>query len=292
MGKTSKHNDQKAGDPLDPLFWSEAWEKATRSSSLSRRNVSPDRWMTFWSQISKAYGARIRFESQLIEEIVRMLILEGLLTVESVVLDIGCGPGTFAIPFARCVHHVVALDPAEKMIDALKEEAQRHGLSNITLLCQRWEESIFSKEFDLVFASFSPSIRNSANLLKMHEASRKYCCLITASDEKNFQVRNQLWESIFGEPFHSTSFHILYPFNYLYSCGFRPQVRFVANEVSYEEPVTVLIERYEEYFRMFTELTTLQKEKIRQYFERNAQNGIVKTCEERALAIMWWGVGE
>lgn len=289
MAKATKNiQNQKAVDPLDPLFWSMEWEKAVRISSLARRNIGQDCWTEYWNHISESYGVRTRFESKIIEEIAQILFFEGVITKESFILDIGSGPGTFALPFARLAGHVLALDPARKMIDALMKEARRQRLSNISPLCQRWEESHFSKEFDLAFASFSPAIRNAEGLLKMHQASRSYCCLITSSATENFKVRNEIWERIFREPFHSYGFHILYPFNYLYASGFRPQIRFLKKDVCYEEPVDTLTDRYENYFRMFIELTPSTKKIIRQYFEDMACHGIVKTDEEKAIAIMWW----
>lgn len=291
MVKTVQNiKDQKEVDVLDPEFWSQEWEKAARASSLSRRNAEDDCWTEYWSHVSKSYRLRIQFESKIIGEIIRILLCEDVITKESFVLDIGCGPGTFAIPLARLAAHVFALDPARKMLDTLMDEAQHQGLSNLTPLCQRWEKSCFKKEFDLALASFSPAIRNTESLLKMHQASRRYCCLITSSGAENFRVRNELWEKILEEPFHSFAFHITYPFNYLYSCGFRPQIRFLKNSVCYEEPVDTLIDWYENYFKMFVDLNDLKRKMIRQYFEGLASGGIVKSQAEKTFSIMWWGV--
>ncbi len=290
MVKAKQSKKPKLRDPLDPHFWSQAWEREAKASSLSQRSVTHEGWSEYWSSISKGYKTRIQCESEIIDEIVQILASEKVFTKESEVLDIGCGPGTFTIPFARIVHQVTALDPARKMIETLWEEAQTLGLSNIIFLCKRWEESFFAKEFDLVFASFSPAIRNAESLLKMNQASRKYCCLITSSDAESFRVRNELWERILGEPFDSSAFHIIYPFNFLYASGFRPQIRFFKKEVCYEEPAEVVIDRYEHYFRLFIKLTPPKKKIIRQYFEGMIHEGIVKTYEEKALAIMWWKV--
>lgn len=282
--------NEKEVDPLDPEFWSREWEKAVRVSSLASKKFDDDGWTDFWSHVSKNYRLRIQSESKMVEEITRLLQSEGAITQESVVLDIGCGPGTFTIPLARIVARVFALDPARKMLDTLLDEAQHQGLSNIIPFCQRFEETGFKREFDLTFASFSPAIRNAENLLKMHQASRGYCCLITSSGAENFRVRNELWELVLGEPFHSSAYHIIYPFNYLYSCGFRPHLRFLKSSVFYEEPVDTLIDWYEHYFKMFVELDTVKRKIIRHYFENLAMDGMVKTQTERTISIMWWGV--
>ncbi len=283
-------NIPKEIDPLDPEFWSREWQKASKASSLSRKNVNDEEWIEFWSHISHSYRSRMEYESKMVDEIIPLFLSEGLLTQESVVLDIGCGPGTFSIPLAQIAARVVALDPAGRMLDTLMDETRRQNISNITPLCQKWEEACFKREFDLVLASFSPAIRDSESLLRMHQASRKYCCLITSSDGENFRVRNELWKLVLGEPFHSSAFHIIYPFNYLYSCGFRPQIRFLKSSVCYEEPVDILIDWYENYFKLFIELKDVQREIIRQYFDKLAIDGVVKTQVDRKFAIMWWGV--
>jgi ubiquinone/menaquinone biosynthesis C-methylase UbiE len=49
------------------------------------------------------------------------------------VLDIGCGPGLFTLPMARMVGDtgkVIAVDIQEEMLDLLKENARREGLSS------------------------------------------------------------------------------------------------------------------------------------------------------------------
>ena len=283
-------NIPKKIDPLDPEFWSREWQKAAETSSLSRKNVNDEEWIEFWSHISHSYRSRMEYESKMVNEIIPLFLSEGLLTQESLVLDIGCGPGTFSIPLAQIAACVVALDPAGKMLDTLMDETRRQNISNITPLCQRWGEAGFKSEFDLVLASFSPAIRNTESLLKMHQASRRYCCLITSSGAENFRMRNELWELVLGEPFHSSAFHIIYPFNYLYACGFRPQIRFLKSSVCYEEPVDILIDWYENYFKLFIELKNVQRKIIRQYFDKLAIDGMVKTQAERTFSIMWWGV--
>lgn len=44
-------------------------------------------------------------------------------------LDLGCGPGTVAVPLARLVGEVVALDPEPAMLEAARERAAREGVS-------------------------------------------------------------------------------------------------------------------------------------------------------------------
>ncbi len=57
------------------------------------------------------------------------------------VLDIGAGPGSFAIPLARRVSKVLALDVATEMLTALAQQAQQEGVNNITTHVDSWLEA-------------------------------------------------------------------------------------------------------------------------------------------------------
>jgi CTP:molybdopterin cytidylyltransferase MocA/SAM-dependent methyltransferase len=53
-------------------------------------------------------------------------------------LDIGAGAGRFALPLARRVREVIALDPSTGMLDALRIGMERHGIANILVVEGRW----------------------------------------------------------------------------------------------------------------------------------------------------------
>ena len=50
------------------------------------------------------------------------------------------GPGTLAIPFARRVASVTAVEPAEGMVSVLKEKMVEEGVSDIDVVQKRWED--------------------------------------------------------------------------------------------------------------------------------------------------------
>ncbi|MFZ2957981.1 MAG: class I SAM-dependent methyltransferase [Candidatus Ozemobacteraceae bacterium] len=54
------------------------------------------------------------------------------------VLDVGAGPGTFAIPLAQRVQHVTAIDASIGMLAELHKQASRESVSNISVTPGRW----------------------------------------------------------------------------------------------------------------------------------------------------------
>jgi SAM-dependent methyltransferase len=65
------------------------------------------------------------------------------------VLELGCGVGRLAIPFARCAELVTAVDASPAMLEAARREAQRQSVANIDFeTADRWRAA--RRKFDLV----------------------------------------------------------------------------------------------------------------------------------------------
>ncbi len=54
------------------------------------------------------------------------------LTVNSTILDIGCGTGALTTRFAGMCKHVYAVDPSQAMINVLRDKIQGQGLNNVS----------------------------------------------------------------------------------------------------------------------------------------------------------------
>lgn len=67
--------------------------------------------------------------------------LRSLANPEDVWLDIGAGAGRYALPLARTVREVVALDPSAAMLAALRDQATDEGISNVRTIEGRWPPS-------------------------------------------------------------------------------------------------------------------------------------------------------
>ncbi len=56
-------------------------------------------------------------------------------------LDVGAGTGRFAVPLARQVRRVVAVDPSPAMLAELARAAEAAGIRNVTTVQARWEDA-------------------------------------------------------------------------------------------------------------------------------------------------------
>ncbi len=85
--------------------------------------------------------------------------LQKALPIDARVLEIGSGTGAFTLPLACAARGVLAIEPSQRMREHLNDNLQAAGLSNVTLLPDRIEESLPDIQgygpFQLIFASFS-----------------------------------------------------------------------------------------------------------------------------------------
>lgn len=195
----------------------------------------PDHSAKKWDQRAEAWekerrekqkgDARVRSAVAYLEE-------QGLLRPDFQVADVGCGPGRFAVAFARRVRWVTGFDLSPRMIHYGLEYARREGVSNLTLQALDFqtlevEAAGLRRAFDLVFSSLTPAVHGQAGLEKMMDMSRAYCCNITHLYHRN-SICRQLQEEVFGippvSPWGGRWFYSL--FNLLLLRGYLPQTSY------------------------------------------------------------------
>jgi len=140
----------------------------------------------FWEHVAAKYTAP--FEEKLHSRTLRVLDIAsraGLIIEGSKVLDIGCGTGAFALPFARAGASVTALDTSENMLKKLSIEADRHNLAGIEIVRGCWKEinhvdSGFAGRFDSVVCGFSTAVETEDDIRKMEQCSKRWCVYVAS----------------------------------------------------------------------------------------------------------------
>jgi ubiquinone/menaquinone biosynthesis C-methylase UbiE len=89
-----------------------------------------------FSSASRCYEFRAPYAPQALAYVRDVLEIEPTARA----LDLGCGPGTIAVPLSRMVGYVLALDPSEDMLEQGRIYGARAKRRNIEWLCARAEE--------------------------------------------------------------------------------------------------------------------------------------------------------
>lgn len=143
------------------------------------------------------------------------------------VLDAGCGPGTLALPLARRVHRVTAVDYAAAMLAELSKEQQRQGLNNIRPVQAAWEddwEKLAIEAHDVVIASRSLAVDDLEGALKKMDRFSK--CLAIIGDRVGAGPFDPELFAALGRPFDPGPDYI-YTLNILYRLGIHAKVDFI-----------------------------------------------------------------
>lgn len=109
----------------------------------------------FWSEKKAAwYSQALRYSTyprRAVEVIAPRL--QGINSL----LDVGAGTGSLALPLARLVRKVTALEPSQSMLEILKKKAHRLGVKNIKNINASWGE-VAIEPHDAILVASVPSI--------------------------------------------------------------------------------------------------------------------------------------
>lgn len=186
---------------------------------------------------------------------------------DDLVLDVGCGPGTLALPIARKVKRVTALDYSAAMLAELKTLAEDQDLKNLTPIQASWEDDWESKgvpPHDIAIASRSLSVDNlQAALAKLDRWATR---AVYISDRVGAGPFDPEIFAAVGRNFYPGPDYI-YTLNILYTMGIHARVDFISLDRcrEYASP--------EEAFRsnawMLNNLTPEEEERLRSYIREN-----------------------
>ena len=109
--------------------WNELWQQARKRKSWRPKKKKD------WDQRAATFAKR-NADSQFAQ-----LFLEQMQPQPHWrVLDVGCGPGTLALPLAPQVNHISAIDFSQAMLQELAKRQQQQGINNISSYHASWDD--------------------------------------------------------------------------------------------------------------------------------------------------------
>ena len=151
------------------------------------------------------------------------------------VLDIGAGTGRYAIPVAKQVAFLTAIEPSATMRTMLKSKQAEHGISNMEIISHPWEDIIVGKDIqphDIVIASHSFTMHDVKEaIIKMHQAAkREFWFILFAGKKMESWVRDALRKAEIDAGFEQRPFDYLIIYSILHSLGLYADVHISAYE--------------------------------------------------------------
>lgn len=199
--------------------WVDCWKASIQSNKAVTDELQAARWNERADQFAQNMDDERRQKRT--ADVLGFLEEAGFSPEDTCVLDIGCGPGTLSLPFARAGADVTALDISTRMLDRLRETAQNEGLRINAVECSWWSADIdklgFRNKFDLVVASMTPAVKDVETFDRMMACSKQFCYYSGfVRREDTDRTRQEILRKILGEEprNHSHGPGLVYPFMY------------------------------------------------------------------------------
>ena len=237
---------------LQDLDWGLLWQQANQKKG-GRRKQAAD-----WDQKAPSFAHRTK-HSVYTERFIKLLAPEPDWTI----LDIGCGPGTLALPLAQQTRQVTALDFSGSMLAILNQRAELQGLNNITTRQLSWEDDWPThaiKPHDVAIASRSLAVNDlKAALTRLNNFACRRVCI--TDRVKSGPKDPEAFAAVGRETSSGPDF--MYTVNLLYQMGILPTVEYIPLEETMEYPS--FSEALAGYTWMFHDLTPVEKQRLEQY---------------------------
>lgn len=237
---------------LEPIDFASMYREHKATTDFKGKNSSD------WDEKSADMAASV-INSPYVDDFISRMELSG----DEVVLDIGCGPGTLAIPLAKRVKEVIAIDFSAQMLEELKAYAAREGISNIKTYHIGWEDDWSNlPKADIVVASRSIEVPDIDTALTKMSAHASKACYLTYKVGGSFVDMNIL--DYIGKKVKTKPDYWYIPI-ILYSHGYLPRIDYIETGRGSVRSGTE-DEFVESLIWSVHELTEDQKAKARQYY--------------------------
>lgn len=215
-------------------------------------------------------------------------VMEPILKDCKSALDIGAGAGALAIPLAKRLKKVTAVEPAPAMIKVLKEESELQGLKNLNIIALPWEESN-AEEHDIIICANLPSfVVDAPGFLEQTRKLGRYIFHIqNVNPDKDKFFYKELYPIIFKKEYQK-KVDYLDSYIQFHSLGIYANVNII--EYNFDQPFDDLDEAVD-FWKEYLGLETGEFDDFLQDFLKSRlkkQDDGYLFVDKKKSAVIWW----
>jgi hypothetical protein len=205
------------------IDWAAHWFQLVEERRIAIEALADQGPQTrFWATRADRYARRVRTVNpgdDPLTRAVRELVRSG-----DTLLDVGAGPGRYAIPLAAIASHVTAVEPAEAMGAHLLASLSPELVERFTVVPSTWEEAQVPPHDVVLCANVLYPIADVVPFIaKLDAHARRTCAIIIRVDQMG-TLTEPLWPEIWGRS-RPPEPGLLDLYNLLFALGIRANVR-------------------------------------------------------------------
>ena len=201
---------------------------------------SHDDMIKFWEDYSQQYSGEQ--QGDIPKRIVDRLFEVGVFQGNDCIMEIGSGPGTYSLEIAPRARILVCMDSSPSMLDRLKSESKRRGITNIECFVKDWTEYVPSKGYDACIATLCPGTGSPESIERMEATARRSCALVSWVVNHGDDLDAMIWKELgkdYGYGFRSSTAVQ----DWLSENGRDSKVEFFKTEIVKDIPISALAEK-------------------------------------------------
>lgn len=242
---------------MECIDWNTAWQSAQSASTFLRHDE------TFWNNRAASFADHANHKSDYPQQFLKLIAPESHWRV----LDVGCGPGTVAIPLAPLVTRITALDFSRSMLEILKRRSEVMNITRITPVQAAWEDDwmaagIGPHELVIASRSLTPSDLKAA-IAKLNRFATRRVCISAPVGTGPFDQRIM---AAVGRTFRPGPDYI-YILNQLHAMGIYARLNFTVHPVN--RTYVDHDDAVDECNWMLPDMTAEEENRLRRFFKAN-----------------------
>ncbi len=255
------------------------WRAASARHPMFGEGMSEESMGMMWESGSSSYSdARY---SVIRDGILDALLSEGLLGEDDSVIDIGSGPGTFAVPFSGRCRSVLCVDGSEGMLRRIEDA----GISNISTLRMDCRSLSSGYRRDVAFCSLCPPMNCPEGIDLMEALGGRRVYVSSANREKGLE--GEIWAAL-GKDYSYEGYDTDYPYRYLLSRGRDAEVRYFTQDCTVSETVEAAVDRFRSLISNYRTVGAEEERAIRDVVSGHAEDGMVVQRLVLRMGMLTW----